>query len=127
MPPEHARAGIAHHRLDLRAPFGLVAMDRALGTDGFLRSESTPLQPDGGVIQQVPALRAKSTVGMMMALAVTANHRRQGLPFPGQPLAGNAPANGLAFVRGWPQVRRFDGFHNCHHHRQFRSGPAKPP
>ena len=38
MPPQHARAGITHHHLDLLAPGALIAMDWHLTQTGF----STP-------------------------------------------------------------------------------------
>src|ERR1039458_1307104 len=88
MPPQHARAGITHHRLDLFTPRALIAMDRALDADGLLHPKPAPLQPDGSIIQKPLTLRAKSRLGIMMALAVTADHRCNRLPFPGQPLAG---------------------------------------
>lgn len=125
MPPQHARAGVTHHRFDLLAPGRLIAMDRALDADGLLHPKLASLQPDGGIIQKLPALRAKSGLGIVMALAVTVNHRRNRLPFPGKPLAGKARAGGPAFFRRWPQARRFAGFHTGHRHRHLRTQAAE--
>jgi hypothetical protein len=111
MLPQHARTGVTHHRSDLFAPNALIAMDRTFGTDGLLHSKSAALQPEGSIIQKLPALRAQSRAGMVMALAVTADHSGNGLAFPGKTLAGRASAAGFAVCRHWPQVKGFGGFH----------------
>ena len=92
MLPQHARTGVTHHRSDLFAPDVLIAMDRTLGTDGLLRPKPAALEPDGSIIQKLPALRAKGGVDMVMALAVTADHGGNCLAFPGKTPAGGAPA-----------------------------------
>jgi hypothetical protein len=83
VPPEHARTGITHHRSDVFAPSALIAMDWTFGTDGFLEPKPAALQPDGSIIQQPLALRAKRRPGGVMVVTVTTYHRRNRLPFPG--------------------------------------------
>jgi hypothetical protein len=114
MPPQHARAGITHHGFDLFTPGRLIAMDRAFGADGFLDPKPAALQPDGGIIQKFPALRAKRRPGRVMVPAITLDHRHERLPFPGQSLIGKARAGCPAFFRRWPQARGFSGFHAVH-------------
>jgi hypothetical protein len=69
------------------------------------------LQPDGSIVQKLAALRAKGRVDMVMALAVTTNHHRNRLSFPGQTLGDKALAASFAFFRRWPQAKGFGGFH----------------
>jgi hypothetical protein len=76
MPPQHARAGITHHRSDLLAPGTLIAVNRTLGAKGFSGPKPAALQPGGGIIQQPLTLRAKRRPGSMMDVAVTANAMR---------------------------------------------------
>ena len=111
MLPQHARTSITHHRSDLFAPEALIAVDRALGTHGLLCPKPATLQPKDGIIQKLPALRAKGRVGMVMAFAVATDHRLNCLAFPEKALAGGAPAAWFAFCRHWPQVKGLGGFH----------------
>ena len=109
--PQHTRTGVTHHGFDLFTPDALIAMDRALGTDGFVRPKPAALEPDGSIIEKLPALLAKGRVGVVMAFAVTADHRGNGPAFPGKPLAGRASAAWFALGNHWPQVKGFGGFH----------------
>ena len=111
MLPQHARTGVTHHGSDLLAPDALIAMDRALGTDGLVRPKPAVLQPEGGIVQKLPALQAKGRVGIVMAFAVTADHGGNCFPFPGKTLAGRASAAWFALCNHWPQVKGFGGFH----------------
>jgi hypothetical protein len=108
---QHARTGVAHHRFDLFTPDALIAMDRALGTDGLVRPKPAAFEPDGSIIQKLPALRAKGRVGMVMPFAVTADHGGNGPAFPGKAFAGRASAAWFALGNHWPQVKGFGGFH----------------
>ena len=109
--PQHTRTGVTHHGFDLFTPDALIAMDRALGTDGFVRPKPAALEPDGSIIEKLPALRAKGGVNMVMAFAVTADHGGNGPAFPGKPLAGRASAAWFALCHQWPQVNGLGGFH----------------
>ena len=100
MPPEHARTGITHHRSDLLAPGGLIAMHRTLDANGLRQPKPAALQPHGGIIQQTLALGAKRCAGAVMVPAITAHHGRNRLPFPGQTLAGKARARVFAAFTG---------------------------
>jgi hypothetical protein len=86
-------------------------MDWTFGTDGLVHPKPTALQPDGSIIQKVPALRAKGRIGTVMAFAVIANHRCNRLPFPGKTRADKATAACFAFYRHWPQAKGFSSFH----------------
>jgi hypothetical protein len=99
--PQHARTGVTHHRFDLFTPDALIAMDRALGTDGFVRTKPAALEPDGSIIEKLPALRAKGRVNMVMAFTVTADHGGNCLAFPGKPSAGRASAVSFAPGGHW--------------------------
>ena len=127
MPPEHARAGIAHHRPDLFAPGWLIAVNRALVTNGFLGSKPAALQSDGGIIQQPLAFRAECRPRAMMVSAITLHHRRDRLPLPSQTLAGEARAGGPAFLRGGLQPSAFHAFNSVHRRCQVRPKPSDAP
>jgi hypothetical protein len=111
MLPQHARTGVTHHRSDLFALETLITMDWTLGAGGLVRPKPTALQPDGSIIQKLPALRTKGRVGMVMAFAVIANHRCKRLPFPDKTRANKATAGCFAFFRHWPQAKGFSSFH----------------
>jgi hypothetical protein len=48
---------------------------------------------------------------MVMAFAVTTDHRGHCPAFPGKPFAGRPSAAWFAFCRHWPQVKGLGGFH----------------
>jgi hypothetical protein len=114
VPPQHARPGITHHRFDLFAPGALITMDRAFHADGLLHPKPAALQPDGSIIQKPLAFRAKGGLGIVMALAVTTDHRCNRLPLPGKPLAGKAGAAHRACFPRWPRASGFDAVHTIH-------------
>jgi len=109
--PEHAGTGITHNRSNLLAPDALIAMDGAPGADGFVRPKPAAIQPNGGIIQELPALRAKGGADMVMGLTVTADHGGHGLVFTGETLAEGAPGACFALFRHWPQVKGAGRFH----------------
>ena len=86
MLPKHARTGVTHHRSDLFAPGGLITVDRAFDTNGLLQPKTAAVEPHGGIIQQLLALRTKGWPGRVMIPAINGDHRRNGLPFPDQTL-----------------------------------------
>jgi hypothetical protein len=120
MPPHHARAGIPHHGPHLFASGGLVAMDRAFGADRLLQPKAAPIEPDGGIIQQPLTLGTQRRVGGVLAPAVTGDHRRDGLPFPGQALARESHGDCPAAILRRPRTRGFDWFRINHHRCQVR-------
>src|ERR1035441_1040001 len=127
VPPQHARPRVTHHGFDLFAPRRLIAMDRALHADGLLRPEPAPLQSEGSIIQKPLTLPARGLPGVVMALAVTANHRGNRLEFASQALVGKASAASLAFFRPWPRASRFDGLHISHRQRYHCPEAGEPP
>ena len=90
MLPEHARAGVTHDHSDLLPPGGLITMHGAVDANGFLGAKAAAVEPDGCVIQQPLTLAAKRCASGMMVAAVTANHRRNRLPFPRKSFVGKA-------------------------------------
>ena len=101
---QHARTSVPHDRSDLFAPEVLIAMDGTLGTDGLLCAESAALEPEGGIIQKLPALRAKAGTDLVVAPAVTADHCGHGLEFPGETLGDRSSAASAARFILWPEV-----------------------
>lgn len=85
MPPEDARAGVAHQGFDLFAPLRLIAMNRAFDAGRLVLLKRTFLQPRRRVIQQLATFRAQFNGGTMHPAAVADDHRRHGLAFPFQP------------------------------------------
>ena len=114
MLPEHARAGVTHDYSDLLPPGGLIAMHGTFDTNRLFRAEVAALQPDAGIILQASALGAKRCPRGVMATAVTANHRRNRLPFPGKTLVGKARAGCLAWLDCRAQSRGPDGLWTGH-------------
>lgn len=109
--PQHTRTGVTHHGFDLFTPNALIAMNRTLRTDGLVGPKPAALEPDGSIIEKLPALRAKGRVNMVMAFAVTADHRGNGPAFPGKPLAGRASTASFALCRHWSHFKGFGGSH----------------
>ena len=74
MPPEHPRAGVAHDGLDLLPQRRLIAMNRAIGTGGYVFLKWAPLQSALNVIPQRRAVRAESGCISVPAFAVKPDH-----------------------------------------------------
>lgn len=82
--PDHARAGVAHDDTHLFPPLTLIAMHRALGTGWFFGTKAAALQARIGIVQELFAVRAQFTAGVMMIAAINVRHRRHGFPFAGE-------------------------------------------
>jgi hypothetical protein len=79
--PHHARPGITHYGAGLFAAIALVAMHGTVGARRLFLSEAATFQPHFGVIQKLPAFRAKTFRRMMMVAAINLHHRRHRFPF----------------------------------------------
>ena len=85
--PHHARTGVTHDDAGLLAAVALVAMHRTIGARRFCLAKPAAFQPHFGVIQKLPAFRAKTFRRMMVAAAINPHHRRHSFPFARQPPA----------------------------------------
>jgi hypothetical protein len=79
---QHARSGIAHHRLDLVSHDRLETIHRALGARRLSLLEWALLQAPIGIEQELTALGARR-VASMPAAAVEIYHDRDSPAFPG--------------------------------------------
>lgn len=79
--PEYSRAGIAHHRFDLLAPFLLIAMNRAFGASWFLNPEPAMFQSLGRIGKQCGTIRTKSRSIGVMGMTEVPHHVLDGPPF----------------------------------------------
>lgn len=120
--PQHTRACIAHYCPDLFPPRALIAMNRAFDTNRFRQPKTAALQPDTRIIQQPLALRTKRQPGCVMVPAITGDHRRDGLPFPGETLGCKVRRGCPGSIRRRPRRSGFDWRH-CGH-CQFQLSPT---
>lgn len=67
---DHAGAAIAHDGADLFLHIGLVAMDAAVGAEGFIFHKGAMVASVEGVTFKGGAFGAEATLGMMVFLAV---------------------------------------------------------
>ena len=80
MPVYHPGPGIPHHRADLIAHRGPVAMDR---TPSALRLRFLAWasgEPFPGILHEIITILTENISGMVQAAAMHANHRLDGLP-----------------------------------------------
>jgi len=87
--PEHPWAGVTHHDSNLFPSVTLVAMHRALGAGRLLKSETTAIQPQSGILEKFLALRTR--IALMVIPAINLNHGCQGLKLATYPLANKYP------------------------------------
>ena len=80
MVEQHARTGIAHHRLDALFHFGLVAMNGTAPAGGFPFAEGAMGQPGVGIAQQLLAIGAQRRIAFFVA-AIDFNHLSNGFLF----------------------------------------------
>ncbi len=86
--PEHARAGMAHDGLHLFAPVAFITMHRTIDAGGLFSPEPAAVQPQGGIIQKALAFQAENSGGVVVVMAIAADHRGHRFPFPCQAPAG---------------------------------------
>lgn len=110
--PHHARPGMAHYHAGLFAAVALVAMHRTVGARRLFRAETAALQPHAGVVQELPAFRAKTFRRMMVVAAIYPHHRRHRFPFSRQAHASQVV---FCFCRG-PDCDRLGNHFNRRFH-----------
>lgn len=93
-----------HDRLHLVATVALIAMDRTLGAGRFPGPKPAVVQPQGGVVQQTTAFRAKAGRCGMAVMAIAPDHHGHCFPFPRQTRAGGYVQGQLWFGDShvWP-------------------------
>ena len=73
MPPDHTRSGVAHDGTDPLPHRGLIAVDRAVRTGGFLRAETASFHPFLRVMAEIAAVAAEQ-LPSVVAAAEHADH-----------------------------------------------------
>jgi hypothetical protein len=114
VPREHARSGVAHHRLDAPSHLGLIAVHLALRAGPLVHSERTRLQPCFGVLKQFRALGAKLPARpAMVPRTIHPHHHPNRRPLPFQTLSRCPQSQTVLshprYAADPPQVRPFLG------------------
>ena len=85
VPPQHARARVAHHLPDLLALGARVTMHGALGASGLVVAKMAASEPGVGVSSKLLADGAEDAALAMLAVAINTDHGGHRFPFPGPP------------------------------------------
>lgn len=85
MVKHHPRSGPSHDLPHLFPHLGLVAMDRAFFTGGFVIGKSAMIQPHPGIAQQLGAIGTKAGTLVTMT-AIESDHQLYGLFFLADPV-----------------------------------------